>query len=313
MFGFFKKQVHEPIELQREDVIDSPLAQKILSGEYCDEISTGYGTFGSLTNPIPVNGAIGELKYLGKLRGLTGRALFFHRVGSVKSPASVNSVDLYEVVCMDGTQWNKLYFDIYHPRRSEKTPPNYTLKPFDKNIGMDIPYAYGVNHLLDNFPYSLPDALIKLYGSSPGETFARRTKEILKEHNFARQNPNQEFHVSQLKKEFGLTLDKIPESHIIIDIFKKLTTNKNYSKEAKTSLFFRLIALQYTHMTKILIEKTGEELTEDRVGLILNILDRSVDWSEAAEDHYELELATSHINMNIEGALEDIGIYNGSK
>ena len=188
MFGLFKKTIHEPLELQREDLANYPadFANEILGGEDCDELAQGYGEFGSLTNPIPVNGALGEIKYLGKLRGKSGSALFFHRIGSVESPATSNSVDLYEVVCMDGNQWNKLHFCMYHPRRSNKAPIDYSIVPFNKSLKMDIPFAYGVNSLVSDFPFSLPEAIVEFYGESPGLTFARHAQEKLDRFNFRR-------------------------------------------------------------------------------------------------------------------------------
>ncbi|MFK5893846.1 MAG: hypothetical protein QM504_11555 [Pseudomonadota bacterium] len=186
MFGLFKKQIHEPLELQRSDLDNylPELVKQIISGGDCDELPSGHGEFGSLTNPIPVNGSIGELKYLGKLRGKSGNALFFHRIGSVSSPVISTSVDLYEVVCMDGTQWNKLHFSMYHPRRSNKEPKHYSLMPFNKSLKMDIPFAYGVNGFVDDFPFLLPESLVKFYGESPGLTFSKHAQEKIDEFNF---------------------------------------------------------------------------------------------------------------------------------
>lgn len=186
MFGLFKKQIHEPLKLQRRDLENYPpkFLKKFINGEDCDELSKGHGEFGSITNPIPVNGSLGEIKYLGKLRGKSGNALFFHRIGSVSSPVTDNSLDLYEVVCMDGSQWNKLHFSMYHPRRSNKTPKGYSLTPFNKSLKMDMPFAYGVNSLVNNFPLSLPEEIINFYGESPGKTFARHTQEKLNKYNF---------------------------------------------------------------------------------------------------------------------------------
>ena len=110
-------------------------------------------------------------KYLSKLRGNTGNALMFHRIGSISSSVVDNPVDYYEVVCMDDTQWNQLYFDCYHLRRSNFCPPGYTLMPFNKSLGMDIPYG-------------LPDAIINLYGERPMAAFARRVKESLQKYSF---------------------------------------------------------------------------------------------------------------------------------
>jgi len=188
MFGLFKKKTHEPVELQREDIDSYPpeLARQIINGEDCDELSIGHGDFGSLTNPIPVNGPLGEIKYLAKLRGKSGNALFFHRIGSVNSSVTSNSIDLYEVVCLDGTQWHQLHFSMYHPRRSNNAPKEFSLMPFDKSLGIDLPFAFGVNGFVDNFPFSLPKAIVNFYGESPGLTFARHTQEKLDEFNFHR-------------------------------------------------------------------------------------------------------------------------------
>ena len=75
-----KNPVHEPIERQIEDVkkFYPMLADQILNGLNCDSIPGAKGAFGSINNPIPVNSAIGQIKYLGKLRGKTGRCIF-HR------------------------------------------------------------------------------------------------------------------------------------------------------------------------------------------------------------------------------------------
>lgn len=187
MFGLFRKQIHEPVELQRRDVLKYPkdFAAKILAGEDCDQITGGHGAFGSLTNPIPVNGALGEIKYLGKLRGKTGNALFFHRIGSVSSLVTSNSVDIYEVVCLDASQWNTFHFDMYHPRRSNQAPPDYSLMPYEKSFGMDIPFAYGVNELVENFPHGLPDAIQRIYGGGD-DVFARHAREWLSKGDFSR-------------------------------------------------------------------------------------------------------------------------------
>ena len=188
MFGFFKKEIHEPIELQRQDLMVYPesLRPIILNGEDCDKVKGAYGEFGSVNNPIPVNGAMGEIKYLGKLRGKTGNALFFHRIGSTSSCICEHRVDIYETVCMDGTQWNTIHLDFYHPRRSNLVPPSYSLMPYDKSLGEDIPFAYGVNYPVTNFPYALPEAIQRFYGEEIGCVFARHAREKLNKSNFKR-------------------------------------------------------------------------------------------------------------------------------
>lgn len=185
MFGLFnkKKQIHEPLEKQHEDVLKSNLWSLIINGLDCDQVPNATGLFGSRTNPIPVNGLIGEFKYLGKLRGQSGQALMFHRLGSFSSPVVKNPIDCYEIVCLDGTQWNTLFFDLYHPRRSNLTPPGYSLMLYSE-LGIDMPYAYGCNVRLDNFPYDLPEAVIEMYGEHPGATFARKIRERLQKYHF---------------------------------------------------------------------------------------------------------------------------------
>lgn len=120
-----------------------------------------------------------------------------------------------------------------------------------------------------------------------------------------------DFHEAKLNEEFGIKLKNIPEHHVVSDIFTKLTRSREFSKEAKTSIFFRIIALQYASITKILIiENPGEELREGTVNLILKLINRSVDWSEKAQDHIELETVTSNMNLSIEKALTELGIQN---
>lgn len=186
MFNFFKKQIHESLANQRADLNQYPpeFAQLISMGLDCDSVLGGSGPFGGLSNPIPVNGALGEIKYLGKLRGTSGFALFFHRIGSSSSPVSEKSVDIYGTVCMDGSQWSTLYFDMYHPRRSNLAPNGFTLIPFNRQLKIDLPYAYGINDLVKDFPYGIPDALVRCYGKHLGATFARHAQEKIDKYNF---------------------------------------------------------------------------------------------------------------------------------
>jgi tetratricopeptide (TPR) repeat protein len=188
MLNPFRKKapaIHEPISLQIADVkkLDPLIVDIILKGSDCDSLPNAKGPFGSISNPIPVNGSIGEIKYLCKLRGRTGFATFFHRIGSVKCLATEKPVDKFEIVCHDSTQWTYLYFDLYHPRRSNLCPEGFKLVPFNEQLKMDIPFAYGVDFFVSDFPYGLPDILEKSYGKA----FSRRAKEWLGEYRF--ENP----------------------------------------------------------------------------------------------------------------------------
>lgn len=188
MFEFFKKKIHEPIAKQRADLGRYPpeFANLLANGLDCDFLPRAIGSFGSLSNPIPVNGALGEIKYLGKLRGRSGFALFFHRIGTTSTPVCNHSIDIYETVCMDGSQWTTLHFDFYHPRRSNFAPEGFSLAPFDRRMGVDLPLAYGVNGFVSNFPYGLPGAIMKFYGKHPGAAFSRHAQEKLDRYVFHR-------------------------------------------------------------------------------------------------------------------------------
>lgn len=311
MFGLFKKQIHEPLELQKADLDSYPLEfeKEIISGENCDELSQGYGDFGCLTNPIPVNGSIGEIKYLGKLRGKSGSALFFHRIGSLNSPATDKPVDLYEVVCMDGTQWNKLHFSMYHPRRSNMVPKGYLMMPFNKSLKMDLPFAYGVNSFVENFPFSLPKAIVEFYGESPGLTFARHAQEKLDKFNFHKSGDLDDVEAS-LQSETGLTLDKIPNKESVIELFASMSGQGDLSKEAQTSLLYRLVAFNFLAAAK-LMRDDGKNTPSEKLIWLTDLLNKSVDWSEKAQDHIILEQLTSQLNMNIEKFFESFGIRRG--
>ena len=70
------------------------LRKLVLSGLNCDRIPAARGEFGrEATNPIPVNGPLGQVLYLSQLRTSTDSPMLFHRVGS-RQVGEV-SVDMY--------------------------------------------------------------------------------------------------------------------------------------------------------------------------------------------------------------------------
>ena len=116
------KMIQDNEHAQNMMLNDFTLAE-IAKNYECDSIPGSEGNFGySPSNPIPVNGAIGELAYLSKLRTLNGERLFFHRVGSVE-----NAIDKFEAVTFSGSQWFVLYLKMYFPRRSRQAPEGFTL------------------------------------------------------------------------------------------------------------------------------------------------------------------------------------------
>lgn len=86
----------------------------------CDEIPGALGPFGFTdTNPIPLNGLIGQLAYFSKLETDAGQRILFHRLGVI------NMVDVWEAVTFDGSEWFIFFSDPCHPRRSRKTPEGF--------------------------------------------------------------------------------------------------------------------------------------------------------------------------------------------
>lgn len=205
MFGLFKKkqkQFHEPIEKQLADVtstmtdeISTLGGKKTLDGLDCDALPSGTGPFGSLNNPIPVNGGIGEIKYLSKLRSPTGHPLFFHRVCSKRSDATPDPVDCFEVISRDGTWLDILHFDRYHPRRSNLMPVGYTLMPYRESLGKDPLGGFGCTHHVADFPKGLPAAVANFYGESMGAPLAEMIETSLQQFDFSRplKNPLTKF------------------------------------------------------------------------------------------------------------------------
>ena len=106
-----------------------------------DKDPNGTGPFGfTETNPIPVNGPIGQLAYLSRLETQSGQRILFHRLGAI------GTVDVFEAVSFNGAEWFILFVDLYHPRRSRLAPDGFR---FTK----DVAQFSGFHKFCDNFPY----------------------------------------------------------------------------------------------------------------------------------------------------------------
>ena len=106
-----------------------------------DQDPNGTGPFGySETNPIPVNGSIGQLAYLSKLETERGERILFHRIGAV------DTIDVFEAVTFSGSEWFILFVDLYHPRRSRLTPDGFR---FTQKVGQ----FSGFHKFFTDFPY----------------------------------------------------------------------------------------------------------------------------------------------------------------
>ena len=137
-------------ESQQNSKMPPQMKQMLEKGESVDEISGAHGEFGKcLTNPIPVNGPIGELVYLSRLAKLgTDAKILFHRLGSI------NTIDIYETVSIDGLFWDFLYFSYYHPRKSRIAPKGYIIRDVQSQ-----PLFYGTNRNVPDFPIGLQSAI----------------------------------------------------------------------------------------------------------------------------------------------------------
>ena len=123
------------------DMIHPAMRAMIESCPAYDRDPNGTGPFGfSETNPIPVNGPIGQLAYLSKLETARGERILFHRIGAV------DKIDVFEAVTFSGSEWFILFVDFYHPRRSRLTPEGFR---FTQEVGQ----FSGFHKFCNDFPY----------------------------------------------------------------------------------------------------------------------------------------------------------------
>jgi hypothetical protein len=106
-------------------------------------------SFGTLEQPIGVNGALGEIAYLSLLRTAQGVPFAFHRLGSILGPTG--PVDNYELLSIDMSQRLTLCLDPYYKKRSRKAPVGLSLAK-DFYRGNPI---FGINTFLDKFPVGI--------------------------------------------------------------------------------------------------------------------------------------------------------------
>lgn len=164
---FFKKKIiDESIDEQILDVKKFPdLFLKVIKEEICDSLYNSYGEFGTAyTNPIPVNGPIGEMKYFQRLKCKCGGALIFHRLGSKNLSWLQEPIDVFEAVCVEGIHWDIFYFHMYHLRRSTLIPKGYSWSDYDEYLSK-IPLVIGTNSYVDTFPNNIGPSVKKAYDS----------------------------------------------------------------------------------------------------------------------------------------------------
>lgn len=158
----------------------NPFASTLKPG--VDVVPGAVGEFGRISsNPIPVNGPIGEVLYIAQLRNIAGTAFMAHRVGSVGA-----NVDAYELLSLDGRTWDLLFFNMYYDRKSKLVPSGITR-------ALDFggrPFVYVASGKVEDFPAGLPDAL-------SGDQFIKRPSEILAAIAAATPRPTQ--HLERLR------------------------------------------------------------------------------------------------------------------
>ena len=131
----------------QNEMMSESLKQQLSEGIRCDEIPGSTGDFGhTFSNPIPVNGPVGEAVYLKELITNHGQPIMFQRLGSL------GNIDVYETVSFDGQKWDILFFDFYHPRKSRKIPKGY-------KHSYEAKLFYGTNVRVRCFPDDLCPAI----------------------------------------------------------------------------------------------------------------------------------------------------------
>jgi hypothetical protein len=127
-----------------------PALQKMMAdGGAVDETSGAVGEFGrDIRNPIPVNGPIGELVYISMMALPGGCGIMGHRLGSI------NKIDVFETVALDGSRWDILFFDMYHTRKSKRLPSGYKAS--------SQPFLLATNFMVPAFPSGMREEMSKL-------------------------------------------------------------------------------------------------------------------------------------------------------
>lgn len=137
------RRLLEDEEFQLE-LLHPAMREIVASRPAFDRDPNGTGPFGlSETNPIPVNGPIGELAYLSKLETQRGERILFHRIGAI------DTIDVFEAVTFSGSEWFVFFVDYYHPRKSRITPDGFH---FTKELGQ----FSGFHNYCQDFPYDFP-------------------------------------------------------------------------------------------------------------------------------------------------------------
>ncbi|MGP8267300.1 MAG: hypothetical protein ACLQOQ_15180 [Beijerinckiaceae bacterium] len=154
-------EVQRIFEKTRRFLDDEPAQNSALPEHYrqalaenpsCDSVPNAFGEFGrTLTNPIPVNGPVGQLVYLSRLETSDGSAIAFHRLGAF------DKVDVFEVVSESGRHWDVLYLSLYFSRKSRHVPSGYRIITDKGRRGL----IRGTTLHVDGFPKGIYSAALE--------------------------------------------------------------------------------------------------------------------------------------------------------
>ncbi|TRZ51092.1 hypothetical protein D4S03_05665 [bacterium] len=244
-----------------------PLALTNKFKEGVDQIPNGIGEFGrSINNPIPVNGPIGEVVYLSRLATEdTSKLIIFHRLGSVEN------IDVYETVSIDGLKWDILFLDFYYKSKSSICPTGY------KVVNIKIqPMIYGTNSRIIDFPIGIGDAVNQFSRTIIG--FPLVSKELRIAEETIKYNRDSS-HILKIKRleESGITLAPLyselkPKKQGDISNYKdhKKVTEANTSVSIEPALVI-MLGPPSDNEQKIMFEKYQEAFN-------INNVEDSKDW-----------------------------------
>jgi hypothetical protein len=105
-------------EMFQLELVHPAMKAMLESSPAYDKDPNGSGPFGfTETNPIPVNGPIGQLAYLSRLETQSGQRILFHRLGAI------GTVDVFEAVSFNGASGSSCssIFTIPGARASPRT------------------------------------------------------------------------------------------------------------------------------------------------------------------------------------------------
>jgi hypothetical protein len=136
------------VEEAQNRAYSAAFQQMMAAGGAVDEIAGAVGEFGrDIRNPIPVNGPTGELVYISRMALPGGCTMMGHRLGSI------DTIDVYETVALDGSRWDLLFFDPYHMRKSKRLPSGYQVTRVAQ------PFLLATNMAVPAFPLGMYEAM----------------------------------------------------------------------------------------------------------------------------------------------------------